>query len=144
MAISSFVETGAIFDGDTYSIKYFNVSKNFTLLKRGKNTITLSPDFTVVPGSKIEVELFDKNGTSIPVEYPNQITAGGSIILHITIGDNIPSGAAKLFIKGTAFKNVDTGLKLDTSRPNIIWRGLTEIKVVEDSDTPEDKDDLSI
>ena len=142
MAISSFIETGAIFDGDTYSIKYFNVSKNFTLLKKGKNTITLSPDFTVVPGSKIEVELFDKNGTAIPVEYPNQITAGRSIILHITIGDNIPSGAAKLFVKGTAFKNVDTGLKLDTSRPNIIWRGLTEIKVVEDSDTPEDKDDL--
>jgi hypothetical protein len=27
MAIKSFIDTGAIWDGDTYSVKYFGVSK---------------------------------------------------------------------------------------------------------------------
>ena len=142
MAIQSFIENGARFDGDTYSLKYFNVSKNFTLLKKGKNTITLAPDFTVVPGSKIEVELLDKFGNPIRVEYPNQITPNGDLVLHITIDDTVPEGAARMYIRGVAFKDVDTGLKLDTSRFNIIWRGLSEIKLSDDSDTPKDPDDI--
>lgn len=142
MAIQSFIENGARFDGDTYSLKYFNVSKNFTLLKKGKNTITLAPDFTVVPGSKIEVELLDKFGNPIRVEYPNQITPNGDLVLHITIDDTVPEGAARMYIRGVAYKDVDTGLKLDTSRFNIIWRGLSEIKLSDDSDTPKDPDDI--
>ena len=42
MGLESYVKNGARWDGDTYSLKYFNVSRNFTVLKKGKNTITLS------------------------------------------------------------------------------------------------------
>lgn len=142
MSLESLVRNGARWDGDTYSIKYFNVSKNFTLLKRGKNTITLAPDTTIVPGTSIQIQLIDKLGNEIPVEYPNQVTPNGDIILHITISDNIPSGAAKLIIVGTANIDVDTGRPLNISAPNIVWRGLTEIKRLDDSDTPKDPDDI--
>jgi hypothetical protein len=142
MSLEALVQNGARWDGDTYSIKYFNVSKNFTLLKRGKNTITLAPDTTILPNSRIQIELVDKSGNQIPIEYPNQITPNGDIILHITIGDDIPSGAAKLIITGTAVVDVDTGRQLNTSGFNIVWRGLTEIKRLDDSDTPKDPDDI--
>jgi hypothetical protein len=142
MSLESLVRNGARWDGDTYSIKYFNVSKNFTLLKRGKNTITLAPDTTIVPGTSIQIQLIDKLGNEIPIEYPNQVTPNGDIILHITIGDDIPSGAAKLVIVGTANVDVDTGRALNISAPNIVWRGLTEIKRLDDSDTPKDPDDI--
>ena len=52
------LRTGAQFDADTYSLKYFGVSENFTRLKRGKNTITLSPSIYLKKESPIEVELY--------------------------------------------------------------------------------------
>lgn len=142
MAIKSFIETGAIWDGDTYSLKYFGVSRNFTQLKKGKNTITLSPSEAIVPGSEIDVEIVDRNGNQIKVEYPNQITANGDNILHVTITEETPTGAAKFYIRGTSFYDADTGIKLNTSYKNIIWRGLTEIKTAEDDETPQDPDDI--
>jgi hypothetical protein len=142
MAIKSFIDTGAIWDGDTYSVKYFGVSKNFTELKLGKNTITLSPSVAIVPGTKLEVEVLDRNGNRVQVEYPNQITPNGSNILHITITEETLSGVCRFFIRGTAFYDADTGQQLDTSYPNVIWRGISSIKKLEDEETPEDPEDL--
>lgn len=142
MAIKSFIKTGAIWDGDTYSVKYFGVSKNFTELKLGKNTITLSPSVAIVPGTKLDVEVLDRNGGRIQVEYPNQVTPNGSNILHITITEETLSGVCRFFIRGTAYYDADTGEKLDTSFPNVIWRGISSINKLEDEETPEDPEDL--
>jgi hypothetical protein len=143
MGLESYVKNGARWDGDTYSLKYFNVSRNFTVLKKGKNTITLSPDPIIVAGSSISVELLDRSGKSIPVEYPNQITSGGSIILHIDIKDTVAKGTGKLIILGKASRDVDTGRALDQSGQNLIWRGLTQINTaVEEFKTPNNPDDI--
>jgi hypothetical protein len=142
MSISSYINSGAIWDGDTYSLKYFGVSKNFALLQRGRNTITLSPESILIPNTKLDVELIDKFGNVIPVEHPNQITLNGDIVLYITITEDIPSGIAKLYIKGTSSINADTGEALDTTYQNLIWVGLTEIKRLDDTDTPKDPEDI--
>lgn len=142
MSISSYINNGAIWDGDTYSLKYFGVSKNFTLLQRGRNTITLSPESILIPNTKLDVELVDKYNNFIPVEHPNQITLNGDIILYITIPDEVPSGIAKLYIRGTSSINADTGEALDTTYQNLIWTGLTEIKRLDDTDTPKDPEDI--
>ena len=143
MGLESYVKNGARWDGDTYSLKYFNVSRNFTVLKKGKNTITLSPDPIIVAGSSISVELLDRSGKSIPVEYSNQITSGGSIILHIDIKDTVAKGTGKLIILGKAYRDVDTGRVLDQSRQNLVWRGLTQINTaVEEFKTPNNPDDI--
>ncbi len=143
MGLESYVKNGARWDGDTYSLKYFNVSRNFTVLKKGKNTITLSPDPIIVAGSSISVELLDRSGKNIPVEYTNQVTSGGSIILHIDIKDTVTKGTGKLIILGKAFRDVDTLRALDQSRQNLIWRGLTQINTaVEEFKTPNNPDDI--
>ena len=143
MGLESYVKNGARWDGDTFSLKYFNVSRNFTVLKKGKNTITLSPDPIIVRGSSISVELLDRNGKSIPVEYPNQVTSGGSIVLHVDIKDDVTKGTGKLIIVGQAYRDVDTGKTLDQSGQNLVWRGLTQINTaVEEFKTPNNPDDI--
>lgn len=141
MALEALLENGAIWDGDTFSIKYYNVSRNFTILKRGRNTITLTPNYNIVPNTPLRIELRDSFNNLIPFTYPNQITVNKSIVLHIDITDDIPSGAARFYILGTAYKNVDTGGKLDITKPNLLWRGLTEIKRLDD-ESPEDPEDI--
>jgi hypothetical protein len=143
MGIESYVKNGARWDGDTFSLKYFNVSRNFTILKKGKNTITLTPDPIIVRGSNITVELIDRGGNSIPVEYSNQVTSDGTIILQVTITDQVPSGTGKLIILGQALRDVDTGRLLDQSGSNLIWRGLTQIKsTIEEFKIPKDTEDI--
>lgn len=133
------LRTGAQFDADTYSLKYFGVSENFTRLKRGKNTITLSPSIYLKKESPIEVELYivDESGREIsyPVEFPNKVTKNGTTYLEVNITDDVPLANAIFYIAGIMVINVDTGETMpDTTKYNLVWKGFSRLVENEDDE----------
>ena len=131
MGIRESIGNGAKFDGDTYSMKYFGVSKNFDTLQIGENVITLNPSSLILKGSDVSAEISTEDGTPIEVTYEQQTTSDGSIVLKVNIPEDLTASTFDFYLSGTATKNYDTGELFNTSGTNVIWHGIGRISTGE-------------
>lgn len=116
----------SINDTSEFSENYFNVVDIPRVLTAGKNVLKIQGSSNLQPGTEVQFEVLDFNGSPIYAEVVDYTDEDNSLYISIWIYPDTPPGAAEIILVGTTILSQRNNV-FNVTLPDVRW--ITKVNV---------------